>query len=487
MNTNRNPRPIIMIILLLVVVAAAGYWYFFMRPAALASGTLTASGTVETTEISIAPELSGKILEVNVQEGDTVKTGDVLFTLDNAMLKAQRSVAAAAVETAKGAATTADAAAASAQAQYDIAYNAALTQNKVTARTAGWTTDPSAEFDLPDWYFSQSEQIAAAQTSVDAAKASLSDAQANLATVQGKVSSADFVKAESDLAVAQLRFEVANNLYTRVQNNKNVDDLTRRQLFLAARNAANVSRGRDAKYSLPLTIDQDLRDTAKDIYDDAKSALDDAQQAYDDALTTKAADDVMKARADVSIYQELYYTAQDYARRLQTGTDSSSVTAAQKVLEQAQSAAAQAKIAINQAQANLDLVDAQIAKVTVSAPVNGVVLTRAAEPGSVVNAGGIMLTLGRLDELTITVYVPEDRVGEVALGQVAKVTVDSFPGVTFDATVSFIADQAEFTPRNVQTVEGRKNTVFAVKLTLDNASGKLKPGMPADVVFSQQK
>ena len=97
-----------------------------------------------------------------------------------------------------------------------------------------------------------------------------------------------------------------------------------------------------------------------------------------------------------------------------------------------------------------------------------------------------MLTLGRLDELTITVYVPEDRVGEVAIGQVAQVTVDSYPGITFNATVTFIADQAEFTPRNVQTVEGRKNTVFAVKLKLDNASGQLKPGMPADVVFSSK-
>jgi HlyD family secretion protein len=111
------------------------------------------------------------------------------------------------------------------------------------------------------------------------------------------------------------------------------------------------------------------------------------------------------------------------------------------------------------------------------------VLTRAGEPGSVVNAGGTVLVLGRLDELTITVYVPEDRMGEVALGQATKVTVDSFPGETFNAAVTQIADQAEFTPRNVQTVEGRKNTVFAVKLKLGDTSGKLKPGMPADVVF----
>jgi HlyD family secretion protein len=64
------------------------------------------------------------------------------------------------------------------------------------------------------------------------------------------------------------------------------------------------------------------------------------------------------------------------------------------------------------------------------------------------------------------------------------VTVDSFPGRVFAGKVTHIADQAEFTPRNVQTVEGRKNTVFAIKLTLENPDLALKPGMPADVNFS---
>ena len=111
-------------------------------------------------------------------------------------------------------------------------------------------------------------------------------------------------------------------------------------------------------------------------------------------------------------------------------------------------------------------------------------MTRNAEPGSVVNAGAVLLTLGRLDELTITVYVPEDRIGEVILGQTANVSVDSFPGVVFNAAVTYISDQAEFTPRNVETVSGRKNTVFAVKLSLKDTTGRLKPGMPADVIFN---
>jgi multidrug resistance efflux pump len=144
----------------------------------------------------------------------------------------------------------------------------------------------------------------------------------------------------------------------------------------------------------------------------------------------------------------------------------------------------QARIAVQLAQANLNLLDDEINTMTVKSLVNGVVMTRNAEPGSVVNAGAIMLTVGRTDELTITVYVPEDRIGEVILGQTANVSVDSFPGVVFKSTVTYISDQAEFTPRNVETVSGRKNTVFAVKLTLSDISGKLKPGMPADVVFN---
>jgi HlyD family secretion protein len=93
--------------------------------------------------------------------------------------------------------------------------------------------------------------------------------------------------------------------------------------------------------------------------------------------------------------------------------------------------------------------------------------------------------MANLKELTITVYVPEDRYGEISLGQEVTVTVDSFPHQTFKATVSFISDQAEFTPRNVQTVEGRSATVYAVKLKVSDPEGKLKIGMPADVVFTK--
>lgn len=117
----------------------------------------------------------------------------------------------------------------------------------------------------------------------------------------------------------------------------------------------------------------------------------------------------------------------------------------------------------------------------VISPINGVTLVRAIEPGEIAASGGTLLIVGDLSRLTLTVYVPEDQYGQVYLGQEYPVSVDSFPGQTFTGVVTRIADQAEFTPRNVQTVSGRKSTVYAVRLSLTNPDLSLKPGMPADV------
>jgi len=111
-------------------------------------------------------------------------------------------------------------------------------------------------------------------------------------------------------------------------------------------------------------------------------------------------------------------------------------------------------------------------------------MTRNIEPGEIMQPGITAMTLGQLDTLTITVYLPEDRYGQVHLGDQAQVTADSFSDESFDAIVTRIADQAEYTPRNVQTEDDRRTTVYAVELSVVDPEGKLKPGMPADVVFS---
>lgn len=137
------------------------------------------------------------------------------------------------------------------------------------------------------------------------------------------------------------------------------------------------------------------------------------------------------------------------------------------------------------AEAQAQAVQHQIEKLTLHAPMDGVVLRRSIKPGEVAAPGAQLMTIGDIAHLTITVYVPEDRYGEIHLGQAATLQVDSFPTESFTTTVTRIADQAEFTPRNVQTAERHATTVFAIEPAVQHTAGKLKSGMPADVYFGQ--
>jgi multidrug resistance efflux pump len=122
----------------------------------------------------------------------------------------------------------------------------------------------------------------------------------------------------------------------------------------------------------------------------------------------------------------------------------------------------------------------------IRSPIDGVVLLRAAEPGEVTTAGGSLLVIANLDEMTLTIYIPEDQYGQIQLGQELPIVVDSFPDRVFMGKVTHIADKAEFTPQNIRTVEGRKSTVYAIRLTIPNPDHDLKPGMPADVTLKLQ-
>ncbi len=148
---------------------------------------------------------------------------------------------------------------------------------------------------------------------------------------------------------------------------------------------------------------------------------------------------------------------------------------------------AMAEAQVRQAEAAVRLVDAQIAQLTLTAPMDGIVTTRSAQVGETATAGMPLLTIANLDEVTLVIYVPESRVGQVRLEQEVEVRVDSFPGRVFAGQVANIAGEAEFTPRNVQTQEERVNLVFAVKVRIPNADHALKPGMPADAVIATQE
>ena len=447
----KDKRRLIPVIVLVVLVVLIGGFFILRAVMNKSSQALSASGTIEAVSVTISPEIGGKVAEVNADEGAAVKAGDVLFRLDDTLLQAQRSVSAAALDSANAAAATADAGLASAGAQYTLALDAARAE-AVASRTASWRAANPSGYNLPGWYFSQDEAIAAARSEVEAAASARDAAQSRLDGLLTDAAGADFVAAEKRLIEARAAFLVAQDVLNRAD--------------LASNNA-------------------DLQSSAQTAYDTALTELTDAQSAYDSLKDADPAKSILTARADLAAAMERSESAQDRLLALQTGEASPKVAAAQAALHQAQAAADQAQLAVAQAQAALALIDAQLAKLNVKAPVDGVVLTRSVEPGEVVPAGATALILGELDSLTITVYIPEDRYGEISLGQTATVSIDSFPGESFTAEVVHIADQAEFTPRNVQTVSGRKSTVFAIKLQLDASSGRLKPGMPADVSFAQ--
>lgn len=139
-----------------------------------------------------------------------------------------------------------------------------------------------------------------------------------------------------------------------------------------------------------------------------------------------------------------------------------------------------AEAAVREAEANVRRLETQVSELKVFAPLDATVLTKAVEDGEVVAAGKPLVLLGDLDHPWIKVYVTETEVGKVMLGAPARILVDSFPQQPFRGTVTWIADQAEFTPKNIQTKEERVNLVYAVKITIQNAQRKLKSGMTAD-------
>lgn len=138
-----------------------------------------------------------------------------------------------------------------------------------------------------------------------------------------------------------------------------------------------------------------------------------------------------------------------------------------------------AQTQVDQVRAEAALAERAVANCSVVSPASGTVTTKISEPGEMVNAGTPIVTVSRLDEVWLSLYVPEYRLSEIALGDTAYVTIDGDKDV-YSGVVSFISTEAEFTPRDVQTPDERTKLVYRVKIALPNPAGVFKPGMPAD-------
>jgi HlyD family secretion protein len=425
-------------LIVLAALALPGAWWFLAQSpgklvhlpaqlgAAPAQESWTASGFIEAEQISLAVEVGGRVVALPIDEGDLVQAGDVLLRIEDDLLSAHIELERAKLEEARAALEQAKAGAR----METIERFAALVAVAQSARDAAWLAwlDARAVRDDPQ---ALNVEIAAAQAQVETAKKQRDAAllQRDLAEKAWK----DYGKGVEQLAPVPVQFRPALP---------------------------------PEFYLVPYQWQQALAGTqaAQVAYEGARSAL---------AHLLDQRSNPQRAQAQVDAAWAHYQSAE------------AAVSQAQAALEAVEAGATAEQIAaleaqVQVAQAALDAAQIQLDKATLRAPAGGVIVARSVYTGELAAPGATMLILADLDNVTLTIYVPGQRLGEVALGQTMDVYLDAFVERAFPATVVHIADRAEYTPRNVRTPDQRASLVYAVKLKIPNPDHLLKPGLQAE-------
>jgi len=407
------------VILLLLLLGLAGCQCEAFISQTDEAATWEASGTIRAAEIRVASELGGRIVAMPVGLGDRVGHGDVIARLDATPYTLQLGPAEAEIE-------------------------------KARAELAALKAGP------------RPEEIAAARAAVALAEAQRAGAreawrQAEDALETPQSLTAEIISARTKIALAVQGVELAE---------------------------AQLAQQQLARDQTPVGTTE-------------REAADAQVRASESALAAAQADE-QTARALLSHLlaieaEPLGLIAQANAAEGQYRVQAEAVAVAEAKLEDLlagptaeEIAVAEAAVRVAEAKAAQHRV--QVEKCVVHSPLQSekgtaVVIAQALRVGEIAAPAATILTLADLSDVTLDVYVPEPRIGHVMLGMEVDVRVDSFPDEVFGGRVGRIADEPEFTPRNIATVEGRRNTFYAVEVRLDNSARLLKPGMPADATF----
>jgi HlyD family secretion protein len=211
-------------------------------------------------------------------------------------------------------------------------------------------------------------------------------------------------------------------------------------------------------------------------FEEAETRLEVAQTALTQAQAgVSSAEDYLSLRVEGARPEQI-----DQARAglnlARAGYDLALAGPRPETIEQAQAQLNVANESLRQAQQQLEYTE-------LYAPFDGTVLSKSVEPGEYVNPGSTVVTVGQLDQVWLRAYIIETDLARVSLGQEVQVTTDTYPDRKYTGTISYISDQAEFTPKAVQTPEERVNLMYMIKIELENPNHDLKPGMPADCVI----
>jgi HlyD family secretion protein len=378
---------------ILILLIAAGIGVYMWRTGQFAGprNSIQVSGNLELTLVDISFKTAGRMIELTVREGDTVKKGQVIARLDAAQLEQQKLRDVAAV--------------ASAQSTYD--------QLKTTIEYQQATID---------------SDISTRQAELAQAQAHLDELNAGSRTeeIQQAIANVNEARAQVDLARAD--WDRAQTLY------KDTD------------------------------ISTSQFDQARTKFSAANAVLAQAEQRSAMVKEGPRKEEIAGARAQLARAQAAVRTSQ--ANRID--------------LRRKEQELVERRAEIDRARAQVGITDAQLNDTTITSPIDGVVLVKSAEPGEVIAAGTTIVRIGDVDHPWLRAYVGETDLGRVKLGTKVKLTTDSYPGKVYTGTVSFIASEAEFTPKQIQTKEERVKLVYRIKVDVENSSHELKNNMPVD-------
>ena len=304
------------------------------------------------------------------------------------------------------------------------------------------------------------QQLLRDQASVASAQSSLQQLQTSIEYQQATIES-DISTRRAELAQAQARLDD-------LLAGSRPQEIQQAQSAVTDAKAWNDQARSDWERAQTLFAREDI---SKQQYDQARAKLDSTaaqlRQAEDKSALVKEGprtQEIAGARAQVARAQAAVQTAE--ANRIEVRRKQQELTARRAEIEK------------NSAQAGMTRT--QIADAVVTAPIDGVVLVKAAEAGEVIAAGSTIVSLGDLDHPWLRAYINETDLGRIKVGGKARLSTDSFPGKVYEGRISFIASEAEFTPKQIQTKEERVKLVYRIKIEVDNSQHELKNNMPVD-------
>jgi len=467
-------RRVRVLVPLVIAAIAAAYigWYVVSHRQGPPTDAILASGTIEATEIDLSPKVSGHILRLTVDEGDEVKAGQVIATLDGDELKAQVAQARGAYQSAV--ARLADLERGSReeqirQARANLAQAQAAVAGARRTLTIAWQAlVKSTELKA---------QLVNAQTAYEAAASAHKQAQARLALVEAGPRREQIEQARANVEQAKAQSVNAAENAARAEQLLKSGAISTQQWDAAVsqRDAAEAAlaaaRARLAELeagSRPEDLDQAraAEAQARAQLEGAKRALDTVKELYSDRLALQQQAQAAQTQYDTASQQAK--AAQAQLDLVIAGPTADTIAAARGQVEQARAAVASAQ--------------AMTQYLTVTAPADGTVILKNVELGELVTPGAPIVRIANLDSMWLRVYVPEPDM-RVKVGDRAEVVTDAYPGHRYPGRVTEVAEKPEFTPKNVQTEQERVKLVFGVKVELANPRRELKPGMPGDATI----